>query len=312
MMKRIALIVPVYNEADNLPLFMDQLVSYRSTWPVDSRVIVVDDGSEDATASLLAAYAARYDWFFYLRFSRNFGKEAALSAGLDACDEDAAICIDADLQHPLSTVNALIDRWQQGDVNMVYALRATANEGALKRVTSRWFYTVFNRMSNHKMPEGAGDFRLLDRNVIDALRQLPERNRFMKGLYSWVGFASAGVTYDQPQRARGRSKFNGWSLWNFALDGLSSFTTWPLRVWSYLGVVVALLAMCYGIAIALRTMIWGVDVPGYATLAVSIMFLGGMQLMSIGIIGEYLGRLVVEAKQRPLYIISEKKLPHDE
>ena len=200
----------------------------------------------------------------------------------------------------------MVQIWQHQGIDLVYGVRNRDNqETPLKRWTSRWFYRFFNQMAHTRMPEGGGDFRLLDRKVINALKSLPERNRFMKGLYAWVGFSSQAITYEQPARAQGESRFNYWKLWNFALDGIVGFTTWPLRVWSYLGVCVALLSFFYGGYIVLRTLLLGVDLPGYASLTAGVMFLGGMQLISIGIIGEYLGRLFIESKQRPLYIVAE-------
>ena len=219
--------------------------------------------------------------------------------------------MDVDLQHPLETVPQFVKEWQDNGTKMVYGVRNQDNdETRLKRSTSRLFYRLFNKLAHTTLPEGGGDFRLLDRDVVAALKALPERNRFMKGLYSWVGFSTKAIPYQQPTRSVGESRFNYWKLWNFALDGLVSFTTWPLRVWSYIGGLVALCAFIYGGYVVIKTMIWGVELPGYASLMAGVMFLGGIQLISIGILGEYLSRLFAESKQRPLYMIQDKRIPH--
>ncbi|WP_206074239.1 glycosyltransferase family 2 protein [Marinobacter fuscus] len=305
----ISLVVPVYNEEASLPLFMEAFRKARETWPFAADVTFVNDGSSDSSLALLRYYSEQHDDVHYVSFSRNFGKEVALSAGMDHAAGDAVVLMDVDMQHPFEAVPRFVEVWQQGNAEMVYGVRNADNEEtAMKRWTSRLFYRFFNMLAHTTLPEGGGDFRLLDRKVVDALRSLPERNRFMKGLYAWVGFTTCAVSYDQPARAAGKTSFNYWKLWNFALDGIVSFSTWPLRVWSYLGVIVALLAFVYGTWVVLQTLIWGANVPGYASLAAGVMFLGGMQLISIGVLGEYLGRLFMETKGRPLYVVAEKKV----
>ena len=306
---RISLVVPVLNEEASLPLFMDAFRKESEDWPFTADVIFVNDGSSDSSLALLRYYAEEYDDVYYLSFSRNFGKEVALSAGMDYATGDAVVLMDVDMQHPFEAIPRFVEVWQKGDIQMVYGVRNADNEEtALKRWTSRLFYRFFNMLAHTTLPEGGGDFRLLDRRVVEALRSLPERNRFMKGLYAWVGFNTCEVSYDQPARAAGTTSFNYWKLWNFALDGIVSFSTWPLRVWSYLGGIVALFAFLYGGWVIFQTLVWGVSVPGYASLAVGVMFLGGMQLISIGVLGEYLGRLFMESKGRPLYVVAERKV----
>lgn len=311
--KKISLVVPAFNEEASIPLFIKEFLTARQGWVFDSQVIIVDDGSSDDSLALLRHYANQHECVHYISFSRNFGKEVALSAGIDHAHGDAVVLLDVDLQHPLSTVPEFVKVWHDQNVDIVYGVRDEDNqETPFKRWTSRQFYRFFNMMAHTRLPEGGGDFRLLDKRVVEALKRLPERNRFMKGLYAWVGFRTQALSYKQPLRAAGDTRFNYWKLWNFALDGIVSFSTWPLRVWSYLGVCVALIAFLYGGYIVLRTLLFGADVPGYASLAAGVMFLGGMQLISIGVIGEYLGRLFIETKDRPLYIVAESQVPDNE
>lgn len=309
----ISLIVPVYNEEEAIPRFRDRLIGACHSWPFQTKVLFVDDGSSDNTLHHLRTLASEHEFIEFLSFSRNFGKETALSAGIDHASGDAVILMDVDLQHPLEYVPQFVQAWREDGYDMVHGVRNTDNgESALKRLSSRLYYRLFNALSNASIPESAGDFRLLDRRVIEVIKTLPERNRFMKGLYGWVGFRSKAIPYEQPVRNDGTSRFNYWKLWNFALDGLVSFSTWPLRVWSYIGAFVALCSFLYASVIVLKTMLWGADVSGYASIITAVLFLGGMQLLSIGILGEYVGRLFIEAKQRPLYVISESSMAaHD-
>ncbi|MBT2801002.1 glycosyltransferase family 2 protein [Halomonas sp. ISL-56] len=311
--KKISLVVPAFNEEASIPLFIEAFMLARKEWAFDSHVIIVDDGSSDGSLTLLRQYANELECVHYIAFSRNFGKEAALSAGIDHASGHGVVLMDVDLQHPLSTIPKFVEVWHDQGIDIVYGVRDESNqETPLKRWTSRQFYRFFNKMAHTRLPEGGGDFRLLDKRVVEVLKRLPERNRFMKGLYAWVGFRTQALTYEQPLRVAGDTRFNYWKLWNFALDGIVSFSTWPLRVWSYIGVGVALISFLYGGYIVLRTLMFGADVPGYASLAAGVMFLGGMQLMSIGIIGEYLGRLFIETKDRPLYIVAESEVPDNE
>ena len=238
-----------------------------------------------------------------VNLSRNFGKEAALTAGIDHARGDVIMPMDIDLQDPPELIEPFMARWREG-YDIVYGVRTQRTwDTAAKRLSAGWFYRVFNSMSPVRIPENVGDFRLVDRRAVEVLRQLPERNRFMKGLFAWVGFNSIGVPYERPQRAAGSSKFNLWRLWNFALDGVVSFSTAPLRAWFYVGVVIAAVAVLYALFIITRVLIFGIDTPGYASLLIAVLLMGAIQLLSLGIIGEYLGRLFLEVKGRPIYVI---------
>lgn len=303
----LSLVVPVFNEQDNIVPFLTSVFAVLGEHVPSLEVLFVDDGSRDGTLDALRKAVRADHRVRYLSFSRNFGKETAMAAGIDHARGDAVVPIDVDLQHPPETVLEFIRLWRDEGYDMVYGVRHEDNdETAAKKTTSGLFYRVFNRLAHTEIPPSAGDFRLLDRRVVDAMKRLPERNRFMKGLYSWVGYRATGVPYRQPARANGKSRFNYWKLWNFAIDGLVGFSTWPLRVWSYIGGCVAMLAFLYILVIVTKTLVFGVDTPGYASVMSAVLFFGGMQLLSIGILGEYVGRLFVETKRRPLYLVSEQ------
>lgn len=298
----ISCVVPCYNEADNLenllPLLSARLASLAPQW----EIVLVDDGSTDATGERMDRWI-RQPGVHALQLSRNFGKEAALTAGLDQVDADLALVIDADLQDPPELIPEFIAKWREG-CDVVYGQRlARDGETWLKRATASAFYRVMQRLSATPIPPDTGDFRLMSRRVVDALRGLRERQRFMKGIFAWVGFRQCALPYRRDPREAGSSKFNYWKLWNFALDGLMSFSSWPLRVWSYVGVGVSLIAFLYILKIITQVLFFGIDVPGYASLMSVMLFLGGIQLLSLGIIGEYIGRMFVEVKQRPVYLI---------
>lgn len=299
------LIVPVYNEARNVQPFLQRV---HACWDQNLprlEILFIDDGSSDDTLERLRAAHHADPCVNYLALSRNFGKEAALTCGIDHVNSDAAVLIDADLQHPPELIPRLVERWQDG-YDMVYATRsAKGDDQRESKHTSRLFYRLFNRLADTRIPPDAGDFRLLDRRVILALRQLPEKNRFMKGLYAWVGFRTTSLTYEQPPRHSGKSAFTSWKLWTLALDGLTGFSTWPLRVWSYVGAATALAAFLYASMIVIDALIGTRETPGYASLMTAILFLGGIQLLSVGILGEYIGRLFTEAKNRPVYLVAE-------
>lgn len=310
---RLSLVVPVYNEEHALDAFLEATLPMVEACVPSLEILFVDDGSQDGTLARLRRLAAADPRIRYLAFSRNFGKEAALSAGIEHARGDAVVLIDADLQDPPELIATFIRHWRDEGYDMVYGVRQSRRaDSTAKRQTAGWFYRVFNRVSDTPIPPNAGDFRLLDRRVVEVLRRLPERNRFMKGLYAWTGFRQLGVPYHRPARQVGSSKFHYWKLWNFALDGIFSFSTLPLRVWSYLGGVIALMAFGYILVIITKVLLLGRDVPGYASLMTTVLFFGGMQLLSIGILGEYLGRLVVESKQRPLYLIAETSETHEQ
>jgi len=299
----ISLIVPVFNEDQALELFIETVTRTLAKDDLQFEFVFVNDGSTDQTLPCLLEYSRTRSRIQIVSLSRNFGKDAALSAGIDFAQGDVLVPIDVDLQDPPELITQFLDYWYQG-YDMVYGLRTCRESDSFsKRISAQWFYKIFNRFSAVKIPENVGDFRLFDRRVADVIRQFPERNRFMKGLFAWVGFKSIGVPYKRPERARGATKWGLWGLWNFALDGIVGFSTIPLRVWTYIGCLVSFFAFFYGILIIGKTLVLGVDMPGYASLMTVVLFLGGIQLMSIGVIGEYIGRLVIETKARPVYVI---------
>jgi glycosyltransferase involved in cell wall biosynthesis len=302
--KLISIIIPFFNEAEVIARLPAAL------WPaleviadVRWEIICTDDGSTDATLLGLIALANADKRFRVLELSRHFGKEAALTAGLDAARGDAVIPMDADLQDPPQLVASMLAAWR-GGAEVVLARRSDrSSDGMLKRKSAGWFYQLHNRLSATKIPENVGDFRLMDRVVVDALKQLPERQRFMKGLFAWVGFRTQIIDYVRPERCAGASKFSGFALWDLALEGFTSFSTVPLRIWTYVGAAGAFWTAAYAAFIVIYTMIHGTGVPGYASLLVAILFFGSLQLMSIGLLGEYIGRIYMETKQRPAYLI---------
>jgi polyisoprenyl-phosphate glycosyltransferase len=299
----LSVVVPAYNEAANLPLLLKQLTSALSQLTQRWEILVVDDGSTDATALALQP------WLLLpgvrgLRLSRNFGKEAALTAGLDRAEGDVVVLMDADGQHPPALIAPMLDAWRSG-ADMVCASRQSwHDESLIKRLGTRLFYRVANASSPVPIPAGAGDFRLMDRRIVEALKSLPERNRFMKGLYAWVGFETRFVPYTPQPRRDGRSRFSLRRLVRLALTGITAFSNFPLRVWSGVGAAVALLALGYGGWIVIEHYTSGHPIPGWATLVAGLMFFSGVQLLSIGILGEYIGRVFEEVKQRPLYFVS--------
>lgn len=301
----LSVIVPVFNEEDVIGHFLDATLPVLKTSGLPYEYVFIDDGSRDKTADIISAKLSGGLPGRLLGLSRNFGKEAALSAGLEAVKGDIAVIMDADLQDPPELILDMLDGWRSG-YDVIYGLRVDRSSDTLmKRSTANLFYKLFNRLANIDMPANAGDFRLIDRAVIDALLRLPERSRFMKGLFAWVGFPSMALPYERPPRKAGSGKFNYWKLWNFALDGLTSFTTMPLRIWSYGGALISCGAFAYALFLILQVSIFGVDVPGYASLMVAVLFFSGAQLLSIGMIGEYVGRLFSESKQRPVYILQD-------
>jgi polyisoprenyl-phosphate glycosyltransferase len=305
---KISLLVAAYNEEASLPTLHLRLCEAIKNCDADFEMLFVDDGSTDTTWTLLEKMAESDSRVALIRLSRNFGKEAALTAGLDhvAADSAALIVLDADGQDPPELIPEFIEKWREG-FDVVYGTR-TAREGEswLKRVTSAGFYRVINSLSNIAIPADTGDFRLLSRNVLDALSQLGERQRFMKGLFAWVGFRQTALHYTRQARIAGTSKFNYWRLWNLALEGITSFSTAPLRLATYIGLLTALCAFAYGLWIVAKTLIWGDVVQGWPSMMAVILLLGGMQLMALGMVGEYLGRLYMETKQRPLYLIAKQ------
>lgn len=304
--ERLTVVVAAYNEAEALPALHPRLAAVLDGLAgdgVEGHVLYVDDGSRDGTWAVLEALAAADARVSALRLSRNFGKEAALTAGLDLVREGAAIVLDADGQDPPELIPQFVAKWREGYDDVHGTRTARDGEGWFKRVTAHGFYRVMQRLSKTPIPTDTGDFRLLSPRALAALRRLRERHRFMKGLFGWVGFRQVAIPYRREARVAGRSKFNVWKLWNFALEGVTSFSTAPLRVATYLGLLTALLAFAYAAWIVVKALLWGDPVAGWPTMMTVILLLGGVQLMALGTIGEYLGRLYEESKQRPLYLV---------
>lgn len=302
----LSIVVPAYNEEANLAAFWTRLVHVLDAYAPDAEVIFVDDGSTDGTLAQLLSLRHRDERINIVALSRNFGKEIALTAGLDHARGRAVVPIDADLQHPPEIIVDLLSGWRAGNDIVIALRRDRATDGVLRRAASSLFHRVFAAMASVPVTRDAGDFRLMARVVVDALKQLPERTRFMKGLYAWVGFRQTTVLYDIQPRLAGKTKWGAWRLWRLALDGITSFSSLPLKVWSVLGLGFALVALLYGAYLVARTLVRGVDVPGYASLMVIILFLGGLQLLSLGVLGEYLGRVYDEVKARPLYVVRRR------
>lgn len=302
----ISIVVPCYNETLVVRSFCDEIEKiFDAAANFDFEVVFVDDGSRDDTLLKLIEISNQDSRFKVVELSRNFGKESALSAGIDVASGNAVIPMDVDLQDPPELILQMIEKWQNG-ADVVLAKRSDRNSDSyLKRASAKWFYKTHNHLSPVKIHENVGDFRLMDRRVVDALKQLTENQRFMKGLFSWVGFRTAIVEYSRPERVSGDTKFSGWRLWNLALEGITSFSTLPLRIWTYIGVFFALSAIFYAVFIFFGTIFIGKTVPGYSSLLIIVLFMGSIQLISIGVIGEYLGRVYGESKGRPAYLIRQ-------
>jgi len=300
----VSIVSPFYNEEGSVSGFHKAITnSVANLMQFDFEFICVNDGSNDNTLGELLQCVENDYRSVILELSRNFGKEAAMSAGIDHAKGDCVIPIDADLQDPPTLIAQMLIEWQKG-AEVVLAKRTDrSSDSYAKRTSALMFYRLHNALSNLKIPENVGDFRLMDRIVVDALKQLPERQRFMKGLFAWLGFRTVTVEYTREPRTTGTTKFSGWKLWNFAIEGITSFSLVPLKVWTYIGAFGSVFAFCYASFIIIRTWIFGVDVPGYASLLVVMLFFGSLQLMSLGVIGEYIGRIYFESKQRPLYLI---------
>jgi len=299
----LSVVVPAFNEQEVLPEFHRRLIGVLDSLPFDAEVVYVNDGSSDATLRTMLRLRQADPRIAILDLSRNYGKEIALTAGLDHARGDVVVVIDADLQDPPELIPDLIAHWREG-FDVVYGKRvAREGETWVKKLTAHYFYRFIQQVSKVQIPEDTGDFRLLSRRALDSLKQLREHHRFMKGLFAWIGFPQKAVPYRREPRHAGQTKWNYWRLWNFALEGITAFTIAPLKLATYLGLVTALAAFAYGAFIIARTLLLGNPVPGYPSLLVVILFLGGVQLVAIGIIGEYLGRMFNETKGRPLYFL---------
>ncbi len=303
----LSVVIPLYNESGSVPLLHQRLKAVLDTLPLaGSEIVFVDDGSRDSTFAEVAMLRIRNPNIRALRFARNFGKEAAMAAGLRAATGDVVVLMDGDLQHPPELIPAMLERWHNG-ARMVTAVRSSRDTDPwLRRQLSRLFYGMFRRVSDVALTEGGGDFRLFDRTVVEAINSLPERTRFMKGIASWVGFRQETVDFEPEERVAGTSAWPLMRLLRYAADSVLAFSTLPLRVWSLIGMVMAAISGIYGVWLVLRTTIWGVDVPGYPSIMVAVLFLSGIQLTSLGVLGEYVGHILTEVKERPLYLVSER------
>lgn len=301
----LSMVIPCFNEEENISTLYSKLSEVLCKIGMTYEIVCVNDGSYDRTIEKLVEYSRQDSHVKVINLSRNFGKEIALTAGLDYTVGKAIIPIDADLQDPPELIADLVEKWKEG-YDVVYATRVTRRgEGLIKRVTAGLFYQVIAQISPTEIPKNTGDFRLLDRRVVNELKKFPERNRFMKGLFSWVGFRQTSIYFERQPRHWGKTSWSFWKLWNFALDGITSFSVFPLHLWTYIGVTISSIAFLYALFLIVQTLIQGVDVPGYASLMVAVLFLGGVNLIGLGVVGEYLGRVYQEVKGRPLYLVRD-------
>lgn len=304
---KISLIVPVYNEEKAIPIFYESVRNAEFLKNFTIEIVFINDGSSDLTEELINSLSLSDPLVTSLNFTRNFGKEPALFAGLENATGEAIIPIDVDLQDPIEVIPELIRKWQDG-YDIVLAKRVDrTTDTILKRESAKLFYTLHNKISKPKIEENVGDFRLMSREVVENIKKLPERNIFMKGLFSWVGGNTTIVEYKRAERSAGNTKFNGWRLWNLALEGITSFSTVPLKIWTYLGLFVSGFSFFYGMYLILDKLLFDNPVPGYTSLLVSVLFIGGVQLIGIGVLGEYIGRIYMETKQRPKFILKKNK-----
>jgi glycosyltransferase involved in cell wall biosynthesis len=302
----ISIVAPAYNEFENIMPFYERMKNVLDQITENWEIVCVNDGSRDNTLAELLRFSKMDKRFKVIDLSRNFGKEVALTAGLDYASGEAVIPIDIDLQDPPELINEMIELWKQGN-DVVYATRTRREgESAIKKGTAFMFYKLINRITHIDIPQNTGDYRLIDKRVLKSIKELKETHRFMKGLFSWVGYRQVSLPYVRHQRFSGTTKFNYWKLWNFAIEGITSFSIVPLQFATYLGFIISVIASIYALVIIFKTLIFGADVPGYPSLMVTILFFGGIQLITIGIIGEYVGRIYNEVKARPLYIVNRK------
>ena len=302
----ISIVVPCYNEAGVIDVFLQEMFAVLERLGRNFEIVFINDGSRDNTLDVLIEKSKEHDEIRVLNLARNFGKEAALTAGIDHAKGEVVVPIDVDLQDPPELILDFVREYEAGYDVVLGKREDRTSDTAAKRISADFFYKMHNKISDIQIPQNVGDYRLMSRRVVEALKQLPETQRFMKGIFAWLGFKTTIVNYKRDERKAGESSFNGWKLWNFALDGITSFSTAPLRVWLYVGSVLSLIAFVYGSWIILKTLIFGVDSPGYASMITVVLFLGGIQLMGIGILGEYIGRIYLESKRRPIYIVERE------
>ena len=302
-MKTVTIIVPFYNEEESVDIFFTDIdKTLNDLTEFEFSFICIDDGSSDSTLDALKKQQNTRE-LKIIEFSRNFGKESAITAGLDNFSADIAIIMDSDLQDPPKLISEMLQEIQKG-YEVVTATRTDRSKDSyFKRTTAKWFYKAHNSFSEIQIPENVGDFRAMTSQVVQEIRRLRENNRFMKGIFTWVGFKTTTVNYSRPEREKGETKWSLAKLWNFAVDGITSFSSLPIKIWTYIGVVIAIISLIYALIIITRTLLFGIDVPGYASILVFILFLGSLQLISIGLIGEYIGRIYMEVKERPIYVV---------
>lgn len=302
----ISIICPCFNEEKVINIFLERIEPVLKNLGKNYEIIFINDGSTDDTFEVLLDAKNKHNNIRILNLSRNFGKEAALTAGLENAKGEVIIPIDVDLQDPPELISSFMEKWEEG-YDIVLAKRSDRSSDSLaKRLTAKYFYKIHNIISDNSIPHNVGDYRLMSKKVVQTLNTLPENQRYMKGLFSWVGYKTAIVEYKREVRVAGETSFNGWKLWNLALDGITNFSTVPLKVWLYLGVIISMFSFFYGGFIIIKTLVLGIDLPGYASLLTTILFLGGIQLIGIGVLGEYIGRIYKEAKRRPIYIIENE------
>ena len=302
----LSIVAPCYNEEAVIDIFLEKIFEVLERVGRSFEIVFVNDGSRDSTLELLKAKSKEYAGVRVINLSRNFGKEAALTAGMDAARGEVVVPIDVDLQDPPELILEFVKKYDEG-YDVVVGKRADrTTDTHAKRISAELFYKMHNKISDIEIPHNVGDYRLMSRRVVEELKKLPETQRFMKGIFAWLGFKTAVVEYKREERAAGDTSFNGWKLWNFALDGITSFSTAPLRIWLYVGIVLSFIAFLFGAWIILKTLLFGVDTPGYASMLTVVLFLGGIQLMGIGILGEYIGRIYLESKNRPIYIVENE------
>ena len=302
----LSIVVPVFNESESLNPFFERITPILKSTGLDYEIVCVNDGSRDTTYAQLCEMRTEYPNIKVIDLSRNFGKEPALTAGLELCSGDIVIPMDVDLQDPPELIPDMIAKWQEG-FDVVLAIRSDrSTDSFMKRFTANGFYKLFSRVSDVDLPDNAGDFRLMDRRVVEALKLLPERTRFMKGLFAWLGFKTTQLYFKREERYAGEGKWGSWKLWNFALDGIFSFSTTPLRIWTYLGFSLSALSAMYLLYVVVDTLLYGNDVAGYPSLVAIMLFFNGAILMGLGVVGEYVGRIFLETKRRPIYLVREK------